>query len=136
MVVISPGTPAAPSSNVAESEAANRSTALPEDAPLEGEGRSTGAKRADFGTLAIALATLLITVSLLLIVQVRVLPRTTLVHNMLWATIFGLAGYVLYAIGLFPGGDWLAALPGRVGAAVTVFVPMLLPLLWLQVRSD
>ena len=56
--------------------------------------------------------------------------------NMLWATIFGLAGYVLYAIGLFPGGDWLAALPGRVGAAVTVFVPMLLPLLWLQVRSD
>jgi len=141
VVVISPGTPAAPSSNVAESEAANRSTALPEDALPGGalpggEGRSTGAKRADFGTLAIALATLLITVSLLLIVQVRVLPRVTLVHNMLWATIFGLAGYVLYAIGLFPGGDWLAALPGRVGAAVTVFVPMLLPLLWLQVRSD
>ncbi len=92
--------------------------------------------RVDMVTLAIALATLVVTVSLLLIVQVRVLPRTTLVHNILWATIFGLAGYVLYGIGLFPGGDLLAELLGRFGTPVTVFVPMLLPLLWLQVRGD
>jgi beta-N-acetylhexosaminidase len=39
-------------------------------------------------TLAIAIFTILITLSLLLIAQVQILPRHTLVHNMLWATIW------------------------------------------------
>jgi hypothetical protein len=64
-----------------------------------------------------------ITLSLLLIVQIRVLPRPTLVHNMLWATIFGLAGYILYGIGLFPGGAWLRANVGVWGTPVTVLMP-------------
>ena len=135
VVVISPNLPDAPSSDTPANSEADLSTVPPAD-ELPEEVRSTRSRRVDIGTLAIALATLIITVSLLLIVQVRVLPRTTLVHNMLWATIFGLAGYVLYGIGLFPGGDWLAELPGRVGTSITVFVPMLLPLLWLQVRGD
>jgi hypothetical protein len=43
---------------------------------------------------------------------------------------------VLYGIGLFPGGDWLQETAGNFGTPVTVFIPMLLPLLWLQVRGD
>ncbi len=110
-------------------------TALAGENPDAGAG-TMARERVNFTTLLIALATLVIAVSLLLIVQVRVLPRTTLVHNMLWATIFGLAGYVLYGIGLFPGGDWLQETAGNFGTPVTVFIPMLLPLLWLQVRGD
>lgn len=99
-------------------------------------GRSTTLDRVNLLTLSIALLTLVVVLSLLLIVQIRVLPRPTLVHNMLWATIFGLAGYILYGIGLFPGGAWLRANVGVWGTPVTVLIPMLLPLLWLQLRAD
>ncbi|HHW85418.1 MAG TPA: hypothetical protein GX400_04325 [Chloroflexi bacterium] len=99
-------------------------------------GRSARLDRVNLLTLSIALLTLVIVLSLLLIVQVRVLPRPTLVHNMLWATVFGLAGYILYGIGLFPGGAWLRANVGVWGTPVTVLIPMLLPLLWLQLRGD
>lgn len=129
VVVIPPNVPAAQSNGAVTSTTAAVNGQL-------GIGNTAGSARVDIVTLAIALATLVVTVSLLLIVQVRVLPRTTLVHNILWATIFGLAGYVLYGIGLFPGGDLLAEVLGRFGTPVTVFVPMLLPLLWLQVRGD
>ena len=87
-------------------------------------------------SLLIALFTILVTLSLFLIVQVRVLPRVALVHNLLWAAIFGLAGYLLYGVGLLPGGTWLNENVGVWGATVVVFVPMLLPLLWLQLRSE
>ena len=87
-------------------------------------------------SLLIALFTILVTLSLFLIVQVRVLPRVALVHNLLWAAIFGLAGYLLYGVGLLPGGTWLSENVGVWGATVVVFVPMLLPLLWLQLRSE
>ncbi|MBP8291987.1 MAG: hypothetical protein KAX65_04390 [Caldilineaceae bacterium] len=87
-------------------------------------------------TLLIALFTILVTLSLFLIVQVRVLPRVALVHNLLWAAIFGLAGYLLYGVGLFPGGTWLNENVGVWGATAVVFVPMLLPLLWLQLRGE
>lgn len=99
-------------------------------------GSSTVLDRVNLLTLSIALLTLVVVLSLLLIVQIRVLPRPTLVHNMLWATIFGLAGYILYGIGLFPGGAWLRANVGVWGTPVTVLIPMLLPLLWLQLRGD
>ncbi|MBW7882811.1 MAG: hypothetical protein H3C34_09260 [Caldilineaceae bacterium] len=106
-------------------------------APLGDTAETGGAReRANALTLLIALFTLVVAISLLLIVQIRILPRPTLVHNILWATIFGLAGYVLYALGLFPGGDWLSRSVGVWGTPVTVFVPMLLPLLWLQVRGE
>ena len=86
--------------------------------------------------LLLALVTLLVTLSLFLIVQVRILPRSALVHNLLWAAIFGLLGYVLYGLGLFPGGQWLQANIGVLSVPLVVFVPMLLPLLWLQLRSE
>jgi hypothetical protein len=87
-------------------------------------------------TLVIALMTLLITLSLLLIVQIRVLSRPALVKHLLWATIFGLAGYILYAVGLVPGGTWLRSYLGLLGVPIVVFIPMLIPLLWLQLRSE
>jgi beta-N-acetylhexosaminidase len=112
----------------------------PEEAPpvVDGGalGRGVALDRVNLVTLSIALFTLAVVLSLLLIVQIRVLPRPTLVHNMLWATIFGLSGYILYGIGLFPGGAWLRANVGVWGTPVTVLVPMLLPLLWLQLRGD
>jgi hypothetical protein len=93
-------------------------------------------ERVNLATLVIALFTILVTLSLFLIVQVRVLPRTILVHNMLWAAIFGLLGYLLYGAGLFPGANWLRANVSVWGTTVVVFVPMLLPLLWLQLRGE
>ena len=118
--------------------------AAPPAAPEAEEG--SGAEAADAApatrdrttvlSLLIALFTILVTLSLFLIVQVRVLPRVALVHNLLWAAIFGLAGYLLYGVGLLPGGTWLNENVGVWGATVVVFVPMLLPLLWLQLRSE
>lgn len=99
-------------------------------------GRQSMPERVNLVTLVIALFTIAITLSLFLIVQIRVLPRPALVHNMLWAAIFGLIGYLLYGIGLFPGANWLRANVSVWGTTVVVFIPMLLPLLWLQLRGD
>ena len=102
----------------------------------EDAGRQPLPERVNLVTLIIALFTILVTLSLFLILQVRVLPRATLVHNMLWAAIFGLAGYVLYGLGFFPGANWLRANVSVWGTTVVVFVPMLLPLLWLELRGE
>ena len=92
--------------------------------------------RVNLLTLLIALFTILVTLSLFMIVQIHVLPRNMLVNQMLWAAIFGLAGYILYGFGLFPGGSWLNDSVGWLGTPIPVFVPMLLPLLWLQLRGE
>jgi hypothetical protein len=120
------------------------SVVAPPTAPPAEEGSGAEATNATLAprdrttvlTLLIALFTILVTLSLFLIVQVRVLPRVALVHNLLWAAIFGLAGYLLYGVGLFPGGTWLSENVGVWGATAVVFVPMLLPLLWLQLRGE
>ncbi len=88
------------------------------------------------GTLVIAFLTILVTLSLLIILQSRILPRSMLMHNMLWATICGLAAYILYGLGLLPGIEFLQATLRFWGAAVVVFIGMLLPLLWLQLRTE
>jgi hypothetical protein len=87
-------------------------------------------------TLIIALLTIMVTLSLLLILQIRILPRGMLVHNMLWATICGLVAYILFALGLLPGVDFLLGTLRIWSAAVVVFIGMLLPLLWLQLRAE
>ena len=122
-------TPAAPTAAVAASAAEpnlDANTVAVEKPP----------DRVNLLTLLIALSTILVTLSLFMIVQVHVLPRAMLVKQMLWAAIFGLAGYILYGFGLFPGGSWLNDSVGWLGTPVPVFVPMLLPLLWLQLRGD
>lgn len=93
-------------------------------------------ERVNLITLVIALFTILITLSLLLIAQVQILPRQVLVHNMLWATIFGLVAYILYGLGFIPGVMLLQQRLDVLGPAVVVFIAMLLPLLWLQLRTE
>jgi beta-N-acetylhexosaminidase len=93
-------------------------------------------RRINAVTLTIALFTIVITLSLLLIAQIQILPRQVLVHNMLWATIFGLAAYILYGLGLLPGATLLQRRLDVLGPAVVVFIAMLLPLLWLQLRTE
>ena len=86
-------------------------------------------------TLFVAIFTLLITLSMLLIVQVRILPRTMLVHNLLWAVIIGLGAYIIYGVGLLPGGSWLYDQLDVWSAALVTFLGMIAPILWLQLRA-
>jgi beta-N-acetylhexosaminidase len=95
---------------------------------------ASGAKMT-LASLVVALMTMLATISLLLVVQVRVLPRQTLVHSMLWAVNCGLAAYILYGLGLLPGGGWLQGSLRVWGVGLVVFIAMLLPLVWLQLRT-
>ena len=90
----------------------------------------------NLASLVIALLTIMIMVSMLLIVQVRIIPRRTLVHSILWAINCGLLAYILYGFGLVPGAEWLQTSLKIWGAAIVVFVAMLLPLLWLQLRPE
>ena len=87
-------------------------------------------------SLLVAFFTILIVVSLLLIVQIRTLPRSTLVYNILWAVIVGLLFYLLYGLGLIPGARWLGDSLGSWAAGVVVFMGMIVPLLWLQLRVE
>ena len=93
-------------------------------------------ERVNLVTLAVALFTMVMMLSLLLIVQISTLPRATLVYNMLWAVIAGLTAYILYGVGILPGSQWLRDQLGIIAAAAVVFVGMILPLLWLQLRVD
>jgi hypothetical protein len=86
-------------------------------------------------SLVVALLTMMATISLLFIVQVRVLPRQTLVHSMLWAVNCGLGAYILYGLGLLPGGSWLQGSLRVWGTGLVVFIAMLLPLVWVQLRT-
>ena len=90
----------------------------------------------DLRTLAVAMITMLITSSVLLIAQARVVPRQDLVHSVLWAIIVGLIAYLLYGIGLIPGIFWLHFATYPWGTALVVFIAMLLPILWLQLRLE
>jgi beta-N-acetylhexosaminidase len=105
-----------------------------------GQGSATSSlvngRRISIFTLLIALFTIVVTLSLLLIAQVQILPRQVLMHNMLWAVIFGLGAYILYGLGLLPGVSMLQEKLGELGPAIVVFIAMLLPLLWLQLRTE
>lgn len=87
-------------------------------------------------TLVIALLTIMVMLSLLVILQVRIMERTNLVRNLLWATIVGLFAYILYGVGMMPGSTWLQDEAYPWGTSIIVFVAMLLPLLWLQLTTE
>ncbi len=106
-------------------------TTLTADEPSGGTGG-----QADWRALLIAIFTIIITLSLLLILQIHLISRTILVKNMLWATIFGLATYIFFAVGVLPGSRSLATSFRQWSAAVVVFIGMLLPLLWLQLSTE
>jgi beta-N-acetylhexosaminidase len=104
-------------------------------APAPGEPPAEDDARMTVVSLLVALLTMMATISLLLVVQVRILPRQTLVHSMLWAINCGLGAYILYGLGLLPGGSWLQGSLRVWGTGLVVFIAMLLPLVWLQLRT-
>ncbi|RLT39300.1 MAG: hypothetical protein DWI57_10500 [Chloroflexi bacterium] len=87
-------------------------------------------------TLAVVAITQLVVLALFLVVLVRVMPRPMLVYRLLWATFTGWAVYILYGIGLIPGGTWLQLNLYPWGAAAVVFIGMLIPLVWLQLKTE
>lgn len=90
--------------------------------------------RVDGVTLLLSLLTMLLALSLLLLAQIRVLPRETLFKSLVWAVIAGLVGYLLYAAGWLPFSAQIAETLNVFGAPLVVFLSMLLPLFWLQLR--
>ncbi len=92
--------------------------------------------RLDLSTLVVAGVTMLSVLSLLLVVLIRIMPRPQLVHRFLWAVIAGWGGYLLYGLGLIPGISRLAATFHPWVIAPVVLVSMLIPLVWLQLRSE
>ncbi len=91
--------------------------------------------RVDLLTLALALVTQLVMLGLLLVVLVRVMPRAMLVYRLLWALLVGWSAYILYGLGLIPGSNWLQVTLYPWGIIPVVFIGMLLPLVWLQLRT-
>jgi len=87
-------------------------------------------------TLAVVAITQLVFLALFLVVLVRVMPRQMLVYRLLWATITGWAIYILYGVGLIPGSTWLQLNLYPWGAAGVVFIGMLVPMVWLQLKTE
>ena len=87
-------------------------------------------------TLAVVAITQLVVLALFLVVLVRVMPRPMLVYRLLWASITGWGVYILYGVGLIPGGSWLQLNLYPWGAAAVVFIGMLIPLVWLQLKTE
>jgi beta-N-acetylhexosaminidase len=115
------------------------SAVLTPTAPLGGLAGVAGVagvagERVNLLTLLLSLLTMLVSLSLLLLAQIRVLPRETLFKSLLWAVIAGLAAYLLYAAGWLPGSTMVAGTLNNFGAPLVVFLAMLLPLFWLQLR--
>lgn len=87
-------------------------------------------------TLAVVAITQLVFLGLFLVVLVRVMPRPMLVYRLLWATLTGWAVYILYGLGLIPGGTWLQLNLYPWGASAVVFIGMLIPMVWLQLKTE
>ncbi|MCB0188960.1 MAG: hypothetical protein KDE31_32045, partial [Caldilineaceae bacterium] len=92
--------------------------------------------RVDLLTLSLAGITQLVMLGLLLVVLVRVMPRAMLVYRLLWALMVGWLAYILYGLGLVPGSTWLQMTLYPWGVIPVVFIGMLLPMVWLQLRAE
>ncbi|MBI1297692.1 hypothetical protein GC175_22380 [bacterium] len=92
--------------------------------------------RVDLLTLSLAGITQLVMLGLLLVVLVRVMPRAMLVYRLLWALMVGWLAYILYGLGLVPGSTWLQMTLYPWGVIPVVFIGMLLPMVWLQLKAD
>ncbi len=93
-------------------------------------------QRVDLATLGVALTTMLVMVSLMLVVLLRIMPRQMLMYRMLWATIAGLIAYLLYGLGWIPGISLLQDALNPWGVAPVVFVAMLITLVWMQLVQE
>ena len=120
-----------PTAEISEPEPAIETDVSPFRANLP-----TTGDRVNIATLVISTIVLLGMLGLLLIIQVRILPRTAMVHNMLWTVIVGLAVYVMYGVGLLPGANMIHFYFGLLAAPLVVFVGMIGTMLWLQLKSN
>ena len=90
----------------------------------------------DVSSLTIALVTQLVVLALLLVVLVQLMPRQMLVQRLLWAMLVGWGAYILYGVDAIPGGLWLQVNLAPWDSVPIVVVGMLIPLVWLQFRSE
>ncbi len=114
-------------------------TPIPESTPTVDPEFTTPAQRTarlTLLTLGVAAITQLVFLALFLIVLVRVMPRQMLVYRLLWATLAGWAVYILYGVGLIPGSTWLQLNLYPWGAAAVVMIGMLIPMVWLQLKTE
>ncbi len=93
-------------------------------------------QRVNLATLGVALTTMLVMISLMLVVLLRIMPRQMLMYRMLWATIAGLVAYLLYGLGWLPGIDQLQDALNPWGVAPVVFVAMLITLVGMQIVQE
>jgi beta-N-acetylhexosaminidase len=93
-------------------------------------------RRVDGVTLLLSLFTIVLTTALFLLSQTRAFSRERFFKGALWATIAGLLAYIIYGAGVLPWGDWVADHLSIFGAPAIVFFTMLVPLLWLEIRSS
>lgn len=118
------------------------SNETPADSPAEASetpavlGETRLVRSPNIFTLIVALLTILVMLSLLLILQIRVMPRPYLVQNMLWAMIVGLFAYIMYSAYLLYTQTEMTMQVSLFGTAIVVFLSMLIPLLWLQLREN
>lgn len=90
----------------------------------------------DVSSLTIAMVTQLVVLGLLLVVLVQVMPRQLLVQRLLWAMLVGWAAYILYGVDVIPGGVWIQINLAPWDSVPIVVIGMLIPLVWLQFRTE
>ncbi len=90
----------------------------------------------DISSLTIAMVTQLVVLGLLLVVLVQVMPRQLLVQRLLWAMLVGWAAYILYGVDVIPGGVWIQINLAPWDSVPIVVIGMLIPLVWLQFRTE
>ncbi len=95
-----------------------------------------GAVEVDIASLTIAMVTQLVVLTLLLVVLAQVMPRQLLVQRLLWAMLVGWGAYILYGVDVIPGGVWIQVNLAPWDSVPIVVIGMLIPLVWLQFRSE
>ncbi len=90
----------------------------------------------DVSSLTIAMVTQLVVLALLLVVLVQLMPRQMLVQRLLWAMLVGWGVYILYGVDVIPGGLWIQVNLAPWDSVPIVVIGMLIPLIWLQFRSE
>ena len=108
----------------------------PEPVPIPVEEVEPEAVEVDIDSLTIAMVTQLVVLGLLLVVLVQVMPRQLLVQRLLWAILVGWGAYILYGVDVIPGGVWIQINLAPWDSVPIVVIGMLIPLIWLQFRTE
>ena len=108
----------------------------PEAVPTRSSAVRPEAVELDISSLTIAMVTQLVVLALLLVVLVQLMPRQMLVQRLLWAMLVGWGAYILYGVDVIPGGLWIQVNLAPWDSVPIVVIGMLIPLIWLQFRSE